>query len=63
MGPVAQKTIRLNLDYWKITEQNFEHPLKNVGILFSLILYELINVLFCEACTLESMQTKQQINF
>ena len=49
LGPVVQKTIRLNLNRWKITEQNSEHPLMNIGILFRLTWYELINILFCEA--------------
>ena len=35
LGPV-QKAISLNLDLWEIMKQNSEHPLKNVGILFSL---------------------------
>ena len=35
LGPVVEKTISFS-NFVPITEQNSEHPLKNVGILFSL---------------------------
>ena len=49
-------------------EQNSEHPLKNVTISFSLTLYVWINKYFIlwslkRDYTLESIETKQEINF